>query len=149
MAAGMSIARENYQAFSAAFDAEVRRQLSAEDLQALILSDGELAPTEFNLTLAQTLRDAGPWGQHFPEPTFDGEFYILQQRLVGEKHLKLQLAHSADNPSALGAIAFNIDPAQWPNNAVKKIRIAYRLDVNEFRGQQKVQLMVEYLELVN
>lgn len=148
MAAGMSLAREHYQPFADAFDAEVRRQLGEDDLQAVILSDGELATEEFTLTLAQALRDAGPWGQHFPEPTFDGEFYVVQQRLVGEKHLKLQLA---DNPRAqqvLDAIAFNIDTTLWPNTAVDKVRIAYRLDVNEFRGQQSVQLMVEYLEAI-
>src|SRR5690606_14180784 len=83
MAAGMSIKREDYTAFAEAFDAEVRRQLKDDDLQAVILSDGELAADEFTLPLAQSLRDAGPWGQHFAEPTFDGEFFVVQQRLVG------------------------------------------------------------------
>ncbi|HEY7884488.1 MAG TPA: single-stranded-DNA-specific exonuclease RecJ, partial [Cellvibrionaceae bacterium] len=92
MAAGMSIKREDYTAFAEAFDAEVRRQLNDDDLQAVILSDGELTADEFTLPLAQSLRDAGPWGQHFTEPTFDGEFFVVQQRLVGEKHLKLVLS---------------------------------------------------------
>lgn len=92
MAAGMSLARENFNAFAKAFDDEVRRQLSEEDLQALVISDGELAPGEFSLPLAASLREAGPWGQHFPEPVFDGEFFLLQQKLVGEKHLKMTLA---------------------------------------------------------
>ncbi|HEY7884667.1 MAG TPA: single-stranded-DNA-specific exonuclease RecJ, partial [Cellvibrionaceae bacterium] len=79
---------------------------------------------------------------------FDGDFFVVQQRLVGEKHLKLVLSQDANGQQTLDAIAFNIDTNLWPDNTLKKIRAAYRLDVNEFRGQQSVQLMVEYLEPV-
>lgn len=148
MAAGMSLRRENFDAFAKAFDSEVRRQLGENDLQAVIHSDGELDVPEFSMQLAQQLRDAGPWGQHFPEPTFDGEFYVLQQKLVGEKHLKLLLAVNATDAGWLEAVAFNIDSAVWPNMQVKKIRAAYKLDINEYRGNYSLQLLIDYFEAV-
>ncbi len=148
MAAGMSLVRENFAAFAQAFDDEVRRQLSADDLQAVVVSDGELLPAEFCLPLAAALREAGPWGQHFPEPVFDGEFFLLQQKLVGDKHLKMTLAVDARGQQQVDAIAFNIDPQLWPNNQVQRVRLAYKLDVNEFRGKSNLQLLVDYLEAV-
>jgi single-stranded-DNA-specific exonuclease len=148
LAAGLSLARENFAAFSAAFDVEVRAQLCADDLTAVLLSDGELMPAHMTLELAQALRDGGPWGQYFPEPLFDGEFLLIQQRLVGEKHLKLVVAHASAPKQVFDAIAFNIDNRRWPDPSVGKVRLAYRLDINEWRGQQTVQLLVEYLEAV-
>ena len=148
MAAGMSLAREDFDAFQQAFDQEVRRQLQPEDLQPLLFSDGQLSPEELNLDLAHQLRQAGPWGQHFPEPLFDGEFTLVQQRLVGEKHLKMTLAKDPQGQDLIDAIAFNIDPEYWPDSQAKKIKAAYRLDVNEFRGRETAQLIVEYLEKV-
>jgi single-stranded-DNA-specific exonuclease len=148
MAAGMSLTRDNFSAFAAAFDAEVRRQLTEENLSALVLSDGELASQDFNLTLAQQLRESGPWGQHFPEPIFDGEFFLIQQKILGDKHLKMTLGVDAQGQQLVDAIAFNIDPKLWPNTQAKKVKVAYRLDVNEFRGNKTVQLMVDYIEAV-
>lgn len=148
MAAGMSIAREDYPAFTQAFDEEVKRQLSADDLQAVLMSDGELAANEFELELARQLRNAGPWGQHFPEPLFDGEFYLVQQRIVGDKHLKLVLAQDAQKQQLLDAIAFNVDLSVWPDEGIERIRAAFKLDVNEFRGRESLQLMLDYLEPV-
>ena len=147
MAAGMSLTRENFGEFSKAFDDEVRRQLTTDDLQAVVVSDGELAAQDFSLPIATQLREAGPWGQHFPEPVFDGEFFLVQQKLVGEKHLKMTLAHDAQGQQLVDAIAFNIDPTRWPNAQAKKVRVAYKLDVNEFRGNTTVQMLVDYLEL--
>jgi single-stranded-DNA-specific exonuclease len=147
MAAGMSLTRANFAAFAQAFDDEVRRQLTTDDLQAVVVSDGELEAQDFSLQIATQLREAGPWGQHFPEPVFDGEFYLLQQKLVGEKHLKMTLAHDAQGQNLVDAIAFNIDPRLWPNPQAKKVRVAYKLDINEFRGNTTVQLLVDYLEL--
>lgn len=148
MAAGMSLEREKFPAFSAAFDEEVRRQLTGDDLQAVIVSDGELSLQEFTLAIATQLRDAGPWGQHFPEPVFDGEFYLLQQKLVGEKHLKMTLSLDKAGQPLIDAIAFNIDAKLWPNLQVQKVRMAYKLDINEFRGNTNLQLLVDYLEAV-
>jgi single-stranded-DNA-specific exonuclease len=146
MAAGMSLPRENFSAFAAAFDAEVRRQLQPEDMAALVLSDGELKPQDFDLALVEQLRAAGPWGQHFPEPLFDGEFFLVQQRIVGERHLKLVVALDAGRQQLIDAIAFNVDVQAWPNNAAQRVRLAYRLDINEYRDKQTLQLLVEYIE---
>ena len=144
MAAGLSLPASNLGAFSAAFDAEVRRQLSDEDLTGRLLSDGQLSVEEFHLELARALRLAGPWGQHFPEPLFHGVFEVAQQRLVGERHLKLVVKSECGSRS-LDAIAFNIDREQWPNPTVRWVEMAYKLDVNEYRGQESVQLLVSHL----
>ena len=143
MAAGLTLERDGYEPFCRAFDAEARRCLSAAQLQARIDSDGELSRAEFSIELAEQLRMAGPWGQQFPEPLFDGEFELIQQRIVGQRHLKLMLA-TADG-FCLDAIAFNVDLDSWPSSA-SRARVVYKLDVNEFRGNRTLQLLVEYLE---
>lgn len=145
MAAGLGLKPDNYQRFADLFDQLVRQQLSQDQLNGLLYTDGQLQPQDFALDTAKQLRNAGPWGQHFPEPCFHGEFRLLQQRLVGERHLKMQV-QEPDGGLVLDAIAFNIDPQQWPNPNVRHARIAYRLDVNEFRGQQSLQLIVEHLQ---
>jgi single-stranded-DNA-specific exonuclease len=91
------------------------------------------------------LRELGPWGQGFPEPSFDGEFEILQQRMLGAKHLKLVLCPPGCRQQALDAIAFNVDPALWATCNVARISAVYRLDVNEYRGQRSLQLVLEHL----
>ena len=146
MAAGLSLERDAYDDFAAAFVAEVARHTEDVNLQAVIDSDGELLPDDFNLELASALRFAGPWGQHFPEPLFDGCFNIVQQRLVGEKHLKLVLAVPG-TAELVDAIAFNVDLEVWPNPAQDRVAAAYRLDVNEFRGRRSLQLVIEHLTI--
>ena len=146
MAAGLSLPGERYEDFVAAFDAEVRRQLSPADLEAEILTDGSLNSDELNIDTAQLLRESGPWGQHFPEPLFEGEFYIVQQRIVGEKHLKLMLALDEEKRQLIDAIAFNVDTDQWPNPAAEKVSLVYKLDINLWQGRESVQLMVEHLD---
>ncbi|WP_332821835.1 single-stranded-DNA-specific exonuclease RecJ [Pseudomonas sp.] len=144
MAAGLSLPEANFGAFAAAFDAEVRRQLCEDDLTGRLLSDGALSVEEFHLPLAKELRNAGPWGQHFPEPLFHGLFQVVQQRLVGDKHLKLVLKTECGGQT-LDGIAFNIDREIWPNPTVRWVELAYKLDVNEYRGRESVQLMVAHL----
>lgn len=144
MAAGLSLPQEHYGAFAAAFDAEVRRKLSEDDLTGRLLSDGQLGVEEFHLELAKALRHAGPWGQHFPEPLFHGVFQIVQQRLVGDKHLKLVLKTECGGQT-LDGIAFNIDREVWPNPNVRWVELAYKLDVNEYQGRESVQLMVAHI----
>jgi single-stranded-DNA-specific exonuclease len=146
MAAGMSLLRKDFTAFTQAFDDEVRRQLQEEDLQAVIQTDGELTSDQLSMQLANQLRDAGPWGQHFPEPLFEGDFFVLQQKLVGDKHLKLLLSQDQQQAGWIEAIAFNVDPTLWPNNLVKKIHVVYKLDINEYRGNYSLQLLIDYLE---
>lgn len=146
MAAGLTLNPDRLADFQRLFDEVARRRLGPEDLQPEILSDGCLSEEELSLALAQTLRDAGPWGQHFPEPLFDGEFYVVQQRLVGARHLKLVLSSSKGSQLVFDAIAFNVNLDLWPNQEVQRVRAAYRVDVNEFRGRSNLQLVVEYLE---
>jgi len=146
MAAGMSLERDKFEAFERAFDVVVREQLAAEALTAVLWSDGDLGADQMTLELAQALRDGGPWGQHFPEPLFDGEFVLVKQRIVGERHLKMTVADPRAPGLELDAIAFHIDVRRWPNEQAQKVRLAYRLDINEWRGQETVQLLVEYLE---
>ncbi len=144
MAAGLSLPQANFGAFAAAFDAEVRRQLCEEDLTGRLLTDGQLSVEEFHLELARALRNAGPWGQHFPEPMFHGVFQLVQQRIVGESHLKLVLKSECGSLT-LDGIAFNVDREIWPNPTVRWAELAYKLDVNEYRGQESVQLMVAHI----
>ena len=144
MAAGLTLERQHFDAFRAAFDAEVSQHLSDDDLQGKVISDGELTPDDMSLPLAELLRAAGPWGQGFPEPLFDGCFEVVSQRVVGEKHLKLGLRRPGI-PKTLDAIAFNSvrdgKPLAWSH-----IHAAFKLDVNEYQGYRSLQLIVEHLE---
>lgn len=145
MAAGLTLARASFEKFSHAFNEIVSNKLHNIDLQNAVLSDGELASTDLSLEVAEVLREAGPWGQAFPEPIFDGIFTLLEQRLVGSRHLKMTLGKENQT---IAAIAFNIDLNQWPNYRCDNIKIAYRVDVNEYRGKRSVQLIVEHIESV-
>ena len=145
MAAGLTLPQEHFSAFASAFDQEVRRQLQEEDLTGRLLSDGTLAVEEFNLELARALRHAGPWGQHFPEPLFHGVFQLAEQRIVGERHLKVVLKTECGTVS-LDGIAFGVDREVWPNPTVRWVELAYKLDLNEFRGRETVQLMIAHIE---
>jgi single-stranded-DNA-specific exonuclease len=143
MAAGLTLAIEHFEPFNQAFDAETRQWLSDDDLQGRLLSDGELAPADFSLEIAELLREGGPWGQGFPEPLFDGVFEVLSHRVLKEKHLKLSLRLPGSR-STLEAIAFNQVGIFVPGTA--QVRIAYRLDVNEWRGERRLQLLIAHLE---
>lgn len=149
MAAGLTLAGESYETFSRAFDAEVRRHLSREDLRGVIYSDGQLSVSDFSLELAELLRDGGPWGQGFPEPMFDGRFTVRERRVVGDRHLKLVLEPGLEAGAGLviDAIAFNTDSEQLPADTTA-IQCAYRLDINEFRGQRNLQMIIEHIEPV-
>ena len=145
MAAGLTLPVANFELFAQAFDAEVRRQLREEDLTGRLLSDGSLAVEEFHLELARALRTAGPWGQHFPEPLFHGVFQLVEQRIVGERHLKVVLKTECGSVK-LDGIAFGIDREVWPNPTIRFVELAYKLDLNEFRGNETVQLMIAHIE---
>ncbi|MFT3741162.1 MAG: single-stranded-DNA-specific exonuclease RecJ [Gammaproteobacteria bacterium] len=147
MAAGLTIKLSHFPAFCLAFAETVGQQLSANDLQGHVLSDGELTAEELTLQTATQLRELVPWGQAFPEPLFDNDFHIVEQRIVGLRHLKL-LLNLSGTEAIFPAIAFNVDLKTWPNYRVEKVRAAYRLDINEFQGQKKMQLLVEHLDPV-
>lgn len=143
MAVGLTLAAERLESFRQAFDAEIRQWLTAEDLHGRLLSDGELEPADFSLEVAELLREAGPWGQGFPEPLFDGVFEVVSHRVLKDQHLKLWLRP----PGAaldLEAVAFNRAGDFAPGTA--RVRIAYRLDADEWRGARRLQLRIEHLE---
>ncbi|EGR0198544.1 single-stranded-DNA-specific exonuclease RecJ [Vibrio alginolyticus] len=149
MAAGLTIKEQDFERFSRLFDEVVKKELDEAALKGVIMSDGELKPEEFSMHVAEQLRAGGPFGQAFPEPIFDGEFKVLHQKLVGEKHLKLMLEPLyKGHPTnvMIDGIAFNVDLRRWPDASVKTVRLAYKLDVNEFRGNQSLQLMIDHIE---
>ena len=131
---------EHLEAFERAFGQCAQRWLTPELLQAEIVSDGPLADAEFDRRHAELLRDAGPWGQGFPEPQFDGEFAVLAWRVVGERHLKLELGLG---PRRLNAIEFGGWNGTQPP---PRVRIAYRLEPDDWRGGDAVQLVITHRE---
>jgi len=145
MAAGLSIEKNMFEQFNSAFKGEVSRWVNQSDLQGYIVTDGELDSQYLTLELASLLRHSGPWGQGFPEPVFEGDFIVLQQRIVGEKHLKM-LLQTLDGAEKINAIAFNAVDRCCPKNN-DKIKITYSLDANEFRGEISLQFMVDYIEV--
>lgn len=147
MAAGLSLRQEHLEAFREIFDQEVRRLLRAEDLQGVLFSDGSLGPKDFTLDFAEQLRNLTPWGQGFPEPLFDGEFKILEKRRLKDKHLKL-LLQPVGGQVPVDAIAFNQLDSDW-GAQTQSLHVAYRLDVNVFRGFSNLQLRVEHIEALD
>ena len=141
MAAGLTIHADALEPFKHAFDTEVRRHLNEEDLRGTLLSDGELSAEEATMALAARLRSETPWGQGFVEPLFDGWFEVESSRIVGERHLKMQLRWPESGQS-VDAIAFNVDE-QLLELKPQHVQIAYRLDINEWRGNQSLQLLVD------
>ena len=141
MAAGLSIEPGNFDRFHKLFDEEAKRRLSQEDLEQVVVSDGEIGE-ELSLSLASMVIEAAPWGQGFPEPVFDGEFEVLDQRIVASRHLKLKL-RPIDSANTIEAIAFNHDRLLER----RQMRLAYRLDINRYRGRESLQLIVECVDL--
>ena len=141
MAAGLSLAEACLPQFKQAFDQAVRRFISAENLSGDILSDGDLTADEISLELARTISQAGPWGQGFPEPQFDGEFKLISSKVVADKHLKLKLDVDCRH---FDAIAFNFTP-KWQEQP-ERIRVVYGLEINEYRGSRQLQLVIKNVE---
>ena len=139
MAAGLSLETAHFDAFSHAFDAEVRKRAGASVLHGATMSDGELDPEDLDLDLAHRLREGGPWGQGFPEPCFDGEFRVCEARVVGRRHVKCVLA-PAGSGRRIDAIAFDAAPS-WPPG-LACARFAYHLEVNRYQGLESPQLRV-------
>ncbi|EAR7071928.1 single-stranded-DNA-specific exonuclease RecJ [Salmonella enterica] len=142
MAAGLSLEEHKFEQFQQRFSELVTEWLDSALLQGEVISDGPLSAAEMSMEVAQLLRDAGPWGQMFPEPLFDGRFRLLQQRLVGERHLKVMVEPVGGGP-LLDGIAFNIDTTCWPDNGVREVELAYKLDINEFRGNRSLQIIID------
>lgn len=147
MAAGVSLDPRHFSLFQAAFEKTLSKYLSIDACQGELLVDGKLDTQDLSLSFAQLIADSGPWGQQFPEPLFEGEFDIVEQRLVGKKHLKLIL-RPIQNSKLLDAIAFNINPDEWPNQRVRRLRIVYALDINIYQSIARLQLIVHHFEPV-
>lgn len=150
MAAGLSIREEYFADFQHLFNQTIADWLDEEHLQGVIWTDGELNSNEFNLETAELIKSVGTWGQGFPEPCFDGEFKILDQRAIGQNknHLKM-LLEPKQGGVLLDAIAFNINTRLYPDLSIKQARLAYKLDINEFRGNRSLQLLVDYIEPID
>ena len=150
MAAGLSIREEYFADFQHLFNQTIADWLDEEHLQGIIWTDGELNSNEFNLETAELIKSVGTWGQGFPEPCFDGEFKILDQRAIGQNknHLKM-LLEPKQGGVLLDAIAFNINTRLYPDLSIKQARLAYKLDINEFRGNRSLQLLVDYIEPID
>lgn len=143
MAAGLTIPRTQFEGFQQAFDEEIRKYLSVDDLHGVIFSDGSLSGDDFNLDLANQLRMLTPWGHNFPEPVFDGEFELLGRKVLKDKHLKMQV-RPLEGGSQIEVIAFNTVDTDWPAD-VTCVKLAYKLDVNVYRGSTSLQLMAKYV----
>jgi len=142
MAAGLSLEAARLDAFREAFIESVEYFLEDRPLDNVIETDGELPADDIDMPFAELLRSLGPWGQHFPEPLFEGRFVVEEQRVVGGSHLKMQL-RPAGGRSRIDAIAFGCLPEDLPQTDT--IRVVYRLDINHFRGNRTCQLMVEHI----
>lgn len=142
MAAGLSLSVDNFQRFKKAFAETIAEIVAPEDMHNVIETDGELDSADFTLANAQAIQEAGPWGQGFPEPLFDGVFRLIDQRMVGQRHLKMVLQPIGSSIYVDG-IAFNVDTEKWPNYQCENIHLVYHLDVNHFRDQRRLQLLVE------
>jgi len=144
MAAGLTLERAQLDTFARAFDQEVARWTGHAAADA-IETDGELAVREIALETARALRAGGPWGQAFPEPSFDGTFSIRSARVVGERHLKMWVEVPQTGRS-FDAIAFNhIDEHSEPALPDGSVQLVYRLDVNEYQGERRLQLLVDHV----
>ncbi len=135
MAAGLSLREEHFDEFKSAFEAVTQSLLSPADLTQIIETDGQLAPPELSLSAARKL-DQQVWGQGFPQPLFEGDFTVRSQRIIGEKHLKLQLASSEATYSAI--CFFRAEP--MPSS----IQAVFNLAVNEYNGNASLQLIVRH-----
>jgi single-stranded-DNA-specific exonuclease len=146
MAAGLSLKLSDLPAFRKCFNKAVEAQLGGRLLEKVIETDGELGGDELTLDMAELLSVAGPWGQGFPEPLFEGEFEVLQVRILADKHLKFSLCQLGKS-IMIDAIAFFVEePEAWVG--CPRIKVAYQLDINEYKGNRSVQLILNHLERV-
>jgi single-stranded-DNA-specific exonuclease len=150
MAAGLTLREANLPDFKTAFAAEIAARADLDSLRGVIYSDGELSAEELCIDTAQVLRSAGPWGQGFPEPVFDGRFRVVDARIVGGKHMKLRLHAAQVRGEPIDAIAFGYLAGPSADVGLKSgatIQLAYRLEINEFRGAERIQLNCQHLRL--
>ncbi|MBU0456239.1 MAG: single-stranded-DNA-specific exonuclease RecJ [Pseudomonadota bacterium] len=146
MAAGLSLKQENYPIFENIFNKTVQEVLGSEPLDDRVMTDGSISLGDLSCELVQVLKDGGPWGMDFPEPLFDDRFRVIDQQLIKRKHLKLVLEKDS---KTVCAIAFYVDIDEWPCYGCEEIHMVYRVDINEYRGERKVQLIAENIEKIS
>lgn len=142
MAAGLSLSQDDLPRFREAFNRVVAQALKGSLPDQVTVTDGQLPQSDLTLALAEALESGGPWGQAFEAPSFEGVFTISDMRVVGEKHLKFRLITEA---GLIDAIAFNAEVETWTRDTPKALRCVYRLCVNEYRGDRRLQLQIEAL----
>ncbi|MBT8114662.1 MAG: hypothetical protein KJP04_04750, partial [Arenicella sp.] len=147
MAAGLSVEDHKREKFVSAVRDVATQMTAGRDWSQVLWSDGRLAAEEFTMDLAEQLRQSSPWGQGFPEPLFDGEFEVMEARVVGEIHAKFRL-RPIDGQQRIDAICFGY--LQTHDHLPRgMIRAAYRLDNNEFRERINLQLLIQHIEPVD
>ncbi len=144
MAVGLTIHEKDLAQFTRCFESIIAEQINDDILSAVIETDGEIESQFMTYDVAKKLKESGPWGEGFPEPLFDGEFTVHQQRLFAEKHLRLVLQPQKGG-ALIEAIAFNVEKRQWPDQSVKKVKLVYTLEVDDFRGNQGAKLLIRHL----
>jgi len=144
MAAGLTIKETDLVPFEKLFNQVISEFISIDELGASLLTDGELSTDELSFNLAETIINAGPWGQGFPEPKFDGEFKIINSKIVGSNHLKMELRLDGHDKS-IEAIAFNTTDKEWPTST-ERVQTVYKLDINEYAGRRRLQLVLDYID---
>ncbi len=143
MAAGLTIKEQDLSRFTVCFEKILQQHVDPVHFNNIVLSDGEINGQEMTLELAKILRDAGPWGQQFPAPSFDGQFKVLDKRILSNKHLKFVLT-TKDSHRPIDAILFFATDQQLKTN-YQNLHIFYELSVNDFRGEQNPQLMILHI----
>jgi single-stranded-DNA-specific exonuclease len=144
MAAGLTLEADKLDRFARAFDTEIASRLDPAARADRIETDGELTVEEIALETAEALRAGGPWGQAFPEPSFDGEFAVRSARIVGDRHLKMWV-ETARGERTFDAIAFNYVDSERASLPPERVRLVYRLAINEWNGERRLQLLVDHL----
>ena len=139
-----SIEKQHLSEFQKRFEEEVNNWLGKDIIDDTLITDGELHKNECNLQTAELLKQSGPWGQGFPEPIFHGEFDVIQQRTLADKHLKLVLKNSYQD-FIVDAIYF-FAPEECLSESLARVELVYKLSINEFRGESSLQLIVEQLK---
>ncbi|MDX1643952.1 MAG: DHHA1 domain-containing protein, partial [Thermoanaerobaculia bacterium] len=146
MAAGLSLAQDRFDEFRRELEAEVERIYPVDERRGTVRTDGELEAGDIGLDLAREIRQGGPWGRAFPQPRFDGRFEVVGRRVVGGRHLKLQLRPEGGR-NVVDAIAFRHGDREWPDGE-HTVEAVYRLEVDDYRGVERFQLVVRNLRVV-
>ena len=151
MAAGLTIKTEDLAKFTELFQEQVSQVLDRSNIHGKFNTDGviDFDSNEDLLELADLLKNAEPWGQHFAEPTFTGEFIVADQRVLADIHMSFKLKpHNQYLGGNIDAIIFNCADLDWFKQKLYNIKIVYKLDINEYNNQKRVQLMIDYLEAI-